>query len=342
VSVAARFFDGRTGTAHAVIAHLQGTTLRIDGNDTAPLAAWPVAKIRRADGDISGATVTLRHTAGPERLELPDATLLADLRAAGASVAGPVSLGRRPLVALGAGFIAAVAIAAVLIDRLPSLLTPFVPHRLERAWSDQFEAAVLSSVPVCQGAAGSAAMHDLFARLATAAGLSSPPPIEVLDGSLVNAFTLPDGRVVVLRGLIDESQDSDELAGVLAHELGHVVHRDPTREMLRRLELDMTARSLGWGGGVASTITALSYGRSAEAAADASAIDTLHAAGLRADGLSRFFTMLQAKLGDAGDPAFLSDHPTTADRAARLRQPPTGAHALTDPAWHAVRQMCGT
>jgi beta-barrel assembly-enhancing protease len=226
------------------------------------------------------------------------------------------------------------------VDRLPGLAAPLVPHRLEHAWSSEIEAVLSTSTAVCEGGAGTEALNRLMGRLSTGAGLAAPPEFEVLDGQLVNAFTLPDGRIIILRGLITTAQDPDELAGVIAHELGHVKHRDPTREMLRRVALNMTARSLGWGGGIATTMTALSYGRRAEAAADASAIETLHAAGLRADGLGRFFDLLQRRIGDSGIPAYLPDHPATSDRAARLRQPATGETALSAEEWASVRGIC--
>jgi predicted Zn-dependent protease len=157
---------------------------------------------------------------------------------------------------------------------------------------------------------------------------------------MVNAFTLPDGRMVILRGLIDKAGNADEFAGVLAHELGHMRHRDPTRETLRRLMLIMLARSLGWGGDIGGQMTALSYGRRAEAAADASAIETLQRAGLRADGLGHFFDRMHTETGGDGLPAFLSDHPSTVARAEALRTGPTGAPAMTAAEWTEVQKIC--
>src|SRR5438067_12246092 len=51
--------------------------------------------------------------------------------------------------------------------------------------------------------------------------------------SLPNAFALPGGRVYVLSGLLAQAQSPDELAGVLAHEFGHVVRRDGLRRLIR-------------------------------------------------------------------------------------------------------------
>jgi predicted Zn-dependent protease len=341
VIVPGRFFDGQTAVPHAVSVQLQNGDLVIRGAEIAPDIVWPAGTVRRSDGDIAGRAMGLRRKGEPARLVLQDAALFAALREAGAAIDAPVTWSSRRWAALAAGIVVSVVVAAVMVDQIPGLLVPLVPQRVERAWSGQIEGVFRASANVCEGQEGGAALRRLFDRLGTAAGLPSPPDFEVLDTNMVNAFTLPGGRILVLRGLIDNAQDPDELAGVLAHELGHVKHRDPTREMLRRMALSMIARSMGWGGNVASTMAALSYGRRAEAAADASAVETLHKAGLRADGLGRFFAMLLKRTGEPGVPAFLSDHPSTTDRAARLKQPAIGQSALTPEEWASVRKMCG-
>ena len=305
------------------------------------LASWPIQRLARVDGDAPGEGATLRLRGGPERLVVSDAALIGRLRTEGARL-GRVrrSWGRAAWIGLAAGLMASAALAVLLVDQLPSLATPFVPRQVERAWSTSIEAALAGHNRHCTAPAGQAALALLIGTLSTAAGLAAPAPFVVLDNGLVNAFTLPDGRIVIMRGLIAKAGDPDAFAGVVAHELGHALHRDPTREMLRRLELNTLARSLGWGGGVASQAAALSYSRQAEAAADASALETLRRAGLRGDGLGRFFARLQNESGGNGLPTFLSDHPSMALRADVLRIAPVGLPALTAAAWADVQTIC--
>jgi predicted Zn-dependent protease len=236
----------------------------------------------------------------------------------------------------GSALLASTVLAALFVDRLPGLVAPLVPHRMAVAWSDVTEAGLSSGHRRCMAPRGQAALSALVAQLATAAGLAETPAVIVLDSAQVNAFSLPDGRIVVLRGLIRTAEDPDELAGVLAHELGHVRHGDATREALRAAGLHFLADSLGWEGALVGHVTTLSYSRQAEAAADQSALETLRAAGLRADGLGRFI----ARLGGDAVPAFLSDHPGNADRAAALRVSPNGRAALTPESWAAVKGLC--
>ncbi len=337
----ARLFDGRSAAGRDVAAVVCGRLLEIRLPDGAVLASWPIGRLARVDIDAPGEGATLRLHGGPERLVVSDGALIGRLRTEGAKLGGVrQSWGRGVWIGLAAALLASVALAVVLVDQLPSLATPFVPRQVERAWSAAIEAALAGRDRHCDAPAGQAALALLIGTLSTAAGLAATPSFVVLDNDTVNAFTLPDGRIVIMRGLIARAGDPDAFAGVVAHELGHVLHRDPTREMLRRLELNMLARSLGWGGGVASQVAALSYGRRAEAAADASALETLRRAGLRGDGLGRFFLSLQHESGGNGLPAFLSDHPSMASRADALRIAPVGLPALTAAEWAGVQTIC--
>ena len=180
----------------------------------------------------------------------------------------------------------------------------FMPPALEHQWSSGIEAVLETGIRRCGAPAGLAALDSLITPLVRVARISPVPDFVVLNDERVNASTLPDGRLVVLHGLIAKAADADEVAGVLAHELGHVAPRDLTHEMLRGLELNILAHSLGWGGGLGSQMAALSYGRCAEAAADASAVVTLRRVGLRANGLGRFFEQAKAPAFPAGALAF--------------------------------------
>ena len=102
----------------------------------------------------------------------------------------------------------------------------------------------------------------------------------------------------------------------------------------------MRPRPGGSAAGVAQSMLKLSYSRRAEAAADAASERFLTAAGLRADGLGRFFARLEA-LGDRGPGiAWLATHPPTEERRERATQATTGAPAFSAADWAAVRQMC--
>ena len=86
-----------------------------------------------------------------------------------------------------------------------------------------------------------AARHSTssWARLETAAGLPLPLTAAVVRRGEANAFALPGGHIYVFQGLIDRAETPDELAGVIAHEVGHVAHRDGTRSVLEGAGLSL-------------------------------------------------------------------------------------------------------
>jgi len=186
-----------------------------------------------------------------------------------------------------------------------------------------------------------------------------PVTIAVLDQRTINAFTLPGGHVLVLRGLIDASTDGPMLAGVIAHEPGHVAHRDSLALMERAMDLTILLDSIGLGGpgsGAAAGVSGLmnlAYSR----AADSAAIEFLTKAGLRADGLSRFFALMEQREGAAGDDAgkehghkqddqfgvtmdWFATHPSSESRREVTARPATGEAPFADAEWQAIKAIC--
>ena len=81
-------------------------------------------------------------------------------------------------------------------------------------------------------------------QLESGASLPLPLQVAVVRRPEPNAITLPGGHIYVFEGLIDKARTPDELAAVVAHEIGHVAHRDGTRigpggrrTLLRRSEV---------------------------------------------------------------------------------------------------------
>ena len=81
--------------------------------------------------------------------------------------------------------------------------------------------------------AGRAALDTLIGRMERAAGLPIPLKAAVVRRNEANAIALPGGHIYVFEGLIAQAKTPDELAGVIAHEIGHVAHRDGTRSILQ-------------------------------------------------------------------------------------------------------------
>ncbi len=177
-----------------------------------------------------------------------------------------------------------------------------------------------------EGGPGPEAVQGIGRRLLQGA---APNPHEfrfaVLRDPSVNAFAAPGGVIVVHTGLLAASDGPDALAGVLAHEITHVLHRHTVRQLVFRAGLAGAAQLLIGSpdgaaemlGSTAFDLGSLGFSREQERDADEGGLLLLQRALLPGEGLVRFFEVLQAQGG--GPPALLSSHPPAADRSAALR-----------------------
>lgn len=357
---AARYHDGKTGATHAVRLLVSGRELRIVGDGDATLAVWRTACVRAAPEPDPDGAVTLTAQGEPGVLLVDDSAELETLSRAGIRLSGLTTWTRGRWLAIGAGLLAAaLAVGLLVVNALPRWVAAAIPLGWERRLGETSAALIADRRGRCGGAEGQAALDRLVERLRSAGGIAMPVTIAVLDTRTVNAFTLPGGQVLVMRGLIAAATDGPMLAGVIAHELGHVAHRDPTTLLIRGMEFSLLLSAVGLGdaGGVAAgagNLMNLAFSRAAEAAADASAIDFLTKAGLRADGLSRFFALMEQRDATAantpdhrepGDQSgtelnWFATHPSSESRRERTARPETGDVPFTEAEWRAIRTMC--
>ena len=217
-------------------------------------------------------------------------------------------------------------------------------------------ASMAKNRKVCETPASKAALERLTQRLAAAA---SDKPLHarvvLLDWSLVNAFAVPGGQIILTRGLVQRAGSSDEVAGVLAHELGHTLELHPEAGIIRALGLAAAtqlalAGSQGTASNIGLVLTQLRYTRIAEREADAHALRMLKGAGISAKGFGDFFERLEGKkpgeeTGKNGSDltVILQTHPPTADRIAMVRAQPAypATPALSADDWRALRDACG-
>jgi predicted Zn-dependent protease len=150
------------------------------------------------------------------------------------------------------------------------------------------------------------------------------------DAKTVNAFATPGGYLYVYSGLIAAADNEAQLAGVMAHETGHVVARHSARSMVAAFGLEsVAALAAGNNPGLArqlgTAIVAnglmLAHSRADETEADEYGARYAAAAGYDPHQLSAFFRTLQAKQGQVpGVMVYFSDHPLTADRIDHIEK----------------------
>lgn len=157
----------------------------------------------------------------------------------------------------------------------------------------------------------------------TAGGDTFRYRFHLADDARVNAFALPGGHMVVFTGLIRATDNAEELAGVMAHEVGHVELRHTLRNMIHalgwRAVLSVALGDFAWGiwGDMARELGDLSYSRDMELEADTEGVRLLRRTGVSADGMLRFYERMSKDQQSL--PTLLSTHPTGLERLTVLR-----------------------
>ena len=174
-------------------------------------------------------------------------------------------------------------------------------------------------------------LGDSIAKLADDRGLDYH--FYVVNDASVNAFAVPGGFIYVNRGLIDRTQNLSQLAGVLGHEIGHVVRRHSVQQMQKAqganigLVLGCTLLNVCGSQAAQAAIqvggSALfaKFGRDDEREADLDAVASVVRAGIHPKGIPEMFQiLLNERQGNASAvEGWFSTHPGEEERIAQTQ-----------------------
>ncbi len=374
------YYDGLSARVHNVFPVLEPGLLRLRDHEGRTLALWIVEEIIRRKSGERGVWL-LVHEGGEGRLFLRDTRTQARLReinprlglnfdAARAARISGLSLA---LLALG---------GLILWQGLPVLaaqLTAAVPPGLERRMGERIRGDLLgqvaSSLPapdiltcsreeriagecparrdlpksaaLCAEPEGSAALRRLADHVARDVDLPWPLSVEVVNMKISNAGAIPGGYIVLFRGLIEEAESPDMIAGVLAHEIGHVAARHGLQGLIRNTSawflLGLITGDLTGALAIAGVaLVGAAYSREMEREADAYAVDLMRRRKIDPEPLAAWME----KLGQDGPPGLFSlflTHPRSPERAAVLReiQVENPRPVLSDSDFAALKKICG-
>src|ERR1700694_5720556 len=153
----------------------------------------------------------------------------------------------------------------------------------------------------------------------------------VINARDINAFALPGGPMYVDRGMIEAARSEGEMAGVMAHELSHVALRHGTAQATKAQKYSLLAGVLGIGGAILGGpavgqlaqlpvgVYFLKFSREYETEADLLGARIMARAGYDPHDLANMFKTIESTSGGGGG-GFLSDHPSPANRYARINQ----------------------
>ena len=332
-AVAARYFDGKTSRLHRVTLDVRDGVARLAGDieRDAPLAELRVSEASRH----AARKVTFADGAW---LEVDDRDAFAQLLARTGHRDGAVvrlqNSWRAVLAALAATVVVLVAGYLYLLPAAAGWIAQALPQRVER----QLGRGVLELLdermlrPTQLSAARQYELRRRFAAM-TAPEADAPSWQLVFRDSRIgpNAFALPSGDIVLTDQLVALLADDQAVMGVLAHELGHLHRRHLTRRMIQSSAVAAAAWLVF--GDISSIMTTLpalvldlKYSRDAEFEADDYAVAMLRQNRISPEHLAGAFEKIDKLDQEAAThSAYLSSHPASAERIARIRSASAGA-----------------
>ena len=254
-----------------------------------------------------------------------------------------LGLGKASLVFAG---ISAAVVAVVLFS--PQWLAPLVPSSVEQKLGDALVGDFGGRF--CDTPQGKAALAKLTRSLD-----DNPQDlqVEVANIDMLNAVALPGGKVLLFQGLLSQAKSPDEVAGVLAHEIGHVRERHVMQGLLRQMGLAVVLGGFdGSGGSTLNSMLSTTYTRESEREADERSLQALKRANISPVGTADFFNRLAAMdgSGDIKDrqartmASYSSSHPLSDERRKLFENAVVkGAAykpALTPDEWRELKTMC--
>lgn len=373
-----RFADGKTAAIHDVRVQFGGDGVRIMDMAGLELAVWLYDDIRLVEHPIAGRPIRMQNLVQDmARLEVADHEALEilhrlapDIEKTGMRDPAQWRLAAGWTVALGllfGGIWWGLSSAAPLI----AAMTPIaVEERIGKSTVDQvtllFGGFKSSDELTCRRREGLRALDAMTEQLVAVDDSPYDFKIRVLDIDIPNAFAAPGGYIVIFRGLIDLAESPDEVAGVLAHEMGHVTHRHSMTHLVRSIGFQALIVPLISGGAMAADVLSemgqaalqASYTRELEEDADRVAVELMNRAGLKAATFTDLLYRIEQEFGglpeedetdsdttDDGSfsiPDMMATHPSTPDRARMVRElaAPDGEAGLNEAQWQALRSIC--
>ena len=266
-------------------------------------------QVRLGHRTIEGWRLVLREPVDPEiRCLLP----------AGQGSVTP-AIGRRKM-GLFIGIAAVESSFAALVVFAPEVLARRMPMSWERKIGAGYDLPIAATR--CSNPPGQAALDALIDRIDPKARKDGFT-LELVSLNMANAVALPGGRMVIFNGLLPDVENTDAIAGIVAHEIAHVRRRHVASAMVREMGLSTVITTLG-GGTVASNaggLLSLKFSRGAEAEADSDAIAVLKAANVDPRPTGKLFEKFAREAHeDSGFNAeFLQTHPLSVGRARNFQ-----------------------
>jgi beta-barrel assembly-enhancing protease len=240
---------------------------------------------------------------------------------------GPSKHARQVFAVLG-GLVACFLGLWIFSDAILGIIVNVMPAEWEKKVGNVAFAEMSEEFELTKEPALTNRLYLVAVRLKKGLPYDAPKfEFHVADEPILNAFALPNGKVIVMRGLLEQA-DAEELAGVLAHEMSHVIQKHGMRAIAQMIGPSLIAKYIFGGNSALAAFTkgaamlgGLQYSRENERQADAEAWDILVRANIDPRALTRFFRQIKREEGKHADSAdVFSSHPATTERIQLLEK----------------------
>jgi Zn-dependent protease with chaperone function len=242
----------------------------------------------------------------------------------------------------------ACAIFFVSLFEAPKLFASWMPAAVADKIGLQGVALFDATSPECNEGKGAAALARILDRLQSGGRYGRPFKLHLVIGEQENAFALPGRHIILVSGLLKPAKAPEDIAGVLAHEMGHGLEKDAEALFLRNIGMKVIFEFTSWGddsrAAFRAMLSQLRYSREAEVTADAHAIAILRHAHVSSRYAGEFIlrSAAESPTGESTMDDF-GAHLSAEERAKLfLAQPPYEAEPiLSEEEWAAAKAVCG-
>lgn len=352
----ARFFSGESLEATAAVLDLRETVFEIRSIDGRILFSRPSKDACFLFADKSGDRVDIGVIGEKDYRIIVEAPEVRDILTSFLPqiAAAPRGQGWGFGLKISAGLVGFMLLLGVAVWQLERIVPALIPDEYARDMGLNIANEYIEETGgQCKNAKGTAALQLMVNRLVGSGGGARGMKVRdltvrVADSPTVNAFAVPGGQIVLFRGLIKEASSADEVAGVLAHEIGHVYHKHPLRGLTRSVGLSIIT-TLFSGSNMSELTQQLivsGFSRSMESDADMEALQMLGDANIDPEPLAGFFQRLAEKYDGnlMAALSFVSTHPASGERAEKIRlgkrPDKIFSPVLNAEQWQALQNIC--
>lgn len=231
---------------------------------------------------------------------------------------------------------------------------------LEEEWQmgRQLEAEIAQQMRLVNDRTALAYVNEVGQRIVNQTDMRQLPwEFHIVDDPSINAFNIPGGHVYVHTGLIEAAGSASQLAGVMAHEIGHGVSRHATERLTKAYGLQIVAGVvLGQNPSMIEQIVAqivgtgaiAKFSRDDEREADDLGVRYMYEGGYNPEGMVRMFEALleERRRRPSGIEQFFSTHPLSEERIAAInaeidKLPPRQGLVTNDNGFRQLKQRVG-